>query len=491
MIFTFLAVPLRRMWPLSISSSQIFLFSGDVQRVADGLKMQDFLLRLPDQGAEGFIGALELVVFFEIPLRVFHRGELGIQRDGDFLPRVIIERLQGFRPRGRAIAVGVQKFPVNPVTNPFLRVLQLFLQQVVFPDVSFQRGGDDAPQIRGALPDAGDLALLRVIFLQKGGNALEMFQGTGGPGGQGNGGIFRRNAAFGSDARGKAPRPDVLHHGRKCRPERLPVLRPAGGGGQLRSSARPMADFVGNGGRKPGESRIERLITVHGAGKNPVQKRFPGNGERIQLVLGVWNEPGLAGQHLTDGADQTGNMLDAVDDPVVFIAENDVAVLSHDLHDELFAAKIPQLIHMLHGKADDPFQPGLGNLHDPAVLQMLAQEHAEIRSRSGTGLVFPGQIDERQRSAGADTEAQGAGALFDGEQKLVRLRLRDLGKPAFQKVRPEIRYQIGDGNTVESHCNLHYDDLKNQYSRILDGKKALLYNKMDYQQQKDRGRTDD
>ena len=48
-----------------------------------------------------------------------------------------------------------------------------------------------------------------------------------------------------------------------------------------------------------------------------------------------------------------------VDDGAVLLAENDVAVLSHDLHDQLFPAKeIPHLIQVFQLKFDDALQPG-------------------------------------------------------------------------------------------------------------------------------------
>lgn len=70
------------------------------------------------------------------------------------------------------------------------------------------------------------------------------------------------------------------------------------------------------------------------------------------------DEPRLAGQNLADRADQTGNVLDTIQYFVVLIAEDDVAVLSHDFDDQLFAAQITQLIQVFQFKNDDSFRPG-------------------------------------------------------------------------------------------------------------------------------------
>ena len=80
-------------------------------------------------------------------------------------------------------------------------------------------------------------------------------------------------------------------------------------------------------------------------------------------------------------------MLDAVNDLVFIIEEDDIAVLAHDLHHKYFLAEISHLIQMLNMNPDDTFQTGLGNSGDSAVLQMLSKKHAKAGSCHGTLLV--------------------------------------------------------------------------------------------------------
>ena len=70
-------------------------------------------------------------------------------------------------------------------------------------------------------------------------------------------------------------------------------------------------------------------------------------------------------------------MLDAVQDHVLVVTEDDVAVLSHKLHDQLLALQVTQLIQMFDVKFQDPLQTRLADGHDPSVLQVLAKQHTE------------------------------------------------------------------------------------------------------------------
>ena len=54
-----------------------------------------------------------------------------------------------------------------------------------------------------------------------------------------------------------------------------------------------------------------------------------------------------AWKYLSDGTHLSGNMLDAVQDPAGFIAENDIAVLAHDLDDQCLFADVPKFVKML------------------------------------------------------------------------------------------------------------------------------------------------
>lgn len=99
------------------------------------------------------------------------------------------------------------------------------------------------------------------------------------------------------------------------------------------------------------------------------------------------DEPWLAGQNLADRADQTGNVLDTIQYFVVLIAEDDVAVLSHDFDDQLFAAQITQLIQVFQFKNDDSFQTRLGNGDDTRILNHAFEAAYRNLARSW-GLVY-------------------------------------------------------------------------------------------------------
>ena len=47
-------------------------------------------------------------------------------------------------------------------------------------------------------------------------------------------------------------------------------------------------------------------------------------------------------------------MFDTVDDLILFITEDNVAVFSHDLHNQIFGTQITGFIQMFNSKTDDP-----------------------------------------------------------------------------------------------------------------------------------------
>ena len=52
-------------------------------------------------------------------------------------------------------------------------------------------------------------------------------------------------------------------------------------------------------------------------------------------------------------------MLNAVDDPVRVIRENNIAVLTHELYDQILPAEITHLIQMLDFDTKNTLQTGL------------------------------------------------------------------------------------------------------------------------------------
>ena len=81
-------------------------------------------------------------------------------------------------------------------------------------------------------------------------------------------------------------------------------------------------------------------------------------------------------------------MLDAVDDLPIFITKNNIAVLAHDLHIEIFYRRIAHFIQMLDGKAEHTFHRRLTDRTDASVSDIFAKEHTKIRRIQRAGLVF-------------------------------------------------------------------------------------------------------
>ena len=66
-------------------------------------------------------------------------------------------------------------------------------------------------------------------------------------------------------------------------------------------------------------------------------------------------------------------MLDTVQDHALVITENNVAVFSHQLHDEDFMADITQLIQVFKLKFHYTLQTGLADAGDPGTADVLAE----------------------------------------------------------------------------------------------------------------------
>jgi len=92
-------------------------------------------------------------------------------------------------------------------------------------------------------------------------------------------------------------------------------------------------------------------------------------------------------------------MFNAVYDHILIIAEDDVAVFAHDLNDKGLAAEVAKLIQVFNLEINDTFQSWLCDRDNPSVAQMLAQKHAEVRSRHWARLVLAGEIDQWKAGA--------------------------------------------------------------------------------------------
>ena len=65
-------------------------------------------------------------------------------------------------------------------------------------------------------------------------------------------------------------------------------------------------------------------------------------------------------------------MFDTVYDLILFVTEDNVAVFSHDLHNQIFGTQITEFIQMFNSKTDDPLHTRLFNRDDLATPDMLS-----------------------------------------------------------------------------------------------------------------------
>ncbi len=146
-------------------------------------------------------------------------------------------------------------------------------------------------------------------------------------------------------------------------------------------------------------------------------------------------------------------MFDAVQNHAFLIAEDDIAVLAHDLHDQSFVAEISHFVQVFHVDMDNALQAGLGDGGDASVLQMLAQQHAKSRSRHGAGLVLPGEIYQGQGGVRGQEQAPLALPGLDSQQQFVTFRLCYFIQSASQAGVVQFFYDSGNGYTVKSHVD--------------------------------------
>ena len=147
-----------------------------------------------------------------------------------------------------------------------------------------------------------------------------------------------------------------------------------------------------------------------------------GNGKGIQFVLGVRNKIRTARKYFADRAYIAGYMLDAVQDHVFIVTENNVAVLAHKLHDQNLVAYISKFIEMLQFKFYHTFQSGLPDFCDSCASDVLAKKHAEVGgSERDSDPVFGSEINQRERSAGRQKQTLLAKGSLSCDEKFVRL----------------------------------------------------------------------
>ena len=185
------------------------------------------------------------------------------------------------------------------------------------------------------------------------------------------------------------------------------------------------------------------------------KKTFARLRERIFFGLSVRNEIGPPWKDFADRAYQRRDVADAVDDHLLVIEENDIAVLAHDLDDQEMGAQVAHFIAVFHFQTKDPLESGLGDRDNAPVLQMFAQEHTEGRSLKGRLAAGIGQVHERERGIGAEIESELSAASFGGrahsDYQFVFVRLRDFINTSAADGVLQFLTEAGNGDSVKSH----------------------------------------
>ena len=91
-------------------------------------------------------------------------------------------------------------------------------------------------------------------------------------------------------------------------------------------------------------------------------------------------------------------MFDTVDDLTLIVTENDIAVFSHDLNNQVFPAEVAKFVEMFNRKMNDTLKSRLPDINNAAATDMFAQKHTEVWGGHRTWLILRGQIDQRKRS---------------------------------------------------------------------------------------------
>ncbi len=86
-------------------------------------------------------------------------------------------------------------------------------------------------------------------------------------------------------------------------------------------------------------------------------------------------------------------MFDTVDNLFFVIAENNIAVLAHNLNNKMFYAQVAKLVKMLDLDIEDALKTGLGDWKDSRAVKMFAKQHAEIRRGHRVRLCCLWQVD--------------------------------------------------------------------------------------------------
>ena len=431
---------------------EIFFALSDVQSNLNRPKMIDFGLCVADPLRQCFVSSLEFVVLFKAVLRVLLRGKLRVERNLYCFPFVVVIRADQFLcALLQSVSVCLNQLAAHAVALAFFCVLQLFPLQFVFPFIPLQHRLNLMAQFRGALVNPGRCVFLGIVSLQHLTHRRKFPLGQIRTDGHGKSGKFSRYSVLIDDPGRKIAVFYVIHHQREgmVQMENFRLLESLHR--TICIDSGPRRNFLSHKRADAGQGLIQRLcdrkrLCGHFADKC----RFT-DGERIEFVRGVCNKVGTAGQYLTDGTDASRNAANAVDDCSFSVCEDDVAVLSHQLHDEVMFRKIPHLVEVFRADMNNTLQTRLRYRKDASVPHVLAQQHAEIRCCGRRGFLLAGEVHQGKTGACTDHQPAGLFSLLHGQDELVAFRLGDTADSAAGQFLIHFPDQTGDGDSVKCH----------------------------------------
>ena len=93
-------------------------------------------------------------------------------------------------------------------------------------------------------------------------------------------------------------------------------------------------------------------------------------------------------------------MFDTIKNHPVFIAENNIAVFSHQFDNKIFLTWIAKFIQMFQLKFYNTLQARLRYTSNSRTAQMLAKKHTKIGCCQWTWFIFAGKINKWKRGTG-------------------------------------------------------------------------------------------
>ncbi len=105
---------------------KVFFLTGNIKCSQDGVQMFKKIFCFRDLGRDGLKCPFELIISVKIMIRVFRRGERGIDRYTDFFAIVVIGTDENLILCSQLVAVRMDQFAVYFKLVPLFRIRKLF-----------------------------------------------------------------------------------------------------------------------------------------------------------------------------------------------------------------------------------------------------------------------------------------------------------------------------------------------------------------------------